>query len=136
MDLQNPGIGQFLSLELPWLLQQDARWFVSIVGRSLGEYAELAAGSAAPPASPASRSTWRRRTPPALGLSDVREPFHAARVVAAVLRDLPRGMPVLAKLRSDVLRVAENARTVLDAGAAAVVVGKPWPRLPDVEPPA
>jgi dihydroorotate dehydrogenase (NAD+) catalytic subunit len=39
---------------------------------------------------------------------------------------------VLAKLRSDVVRVVESARTVLDAGAAAVVVGNALPAaMPD-----
>ena len=42
IGLQNPGIDQFLAIELPWLAQQGVRVFVSIVGRSLGEYAELA----------------------------------------------------------------------------------------------
>ncbi len=42
VDLQNPGVDQFLALELPWLVQHGARVFVSMVGRSLGEYAELA----------------------------------------------------------------------------------------------
>ncbi|HEX6148924.1 MAG TPA: dihydroorotate dehydrogenase catalytic subunit, partial [Nocardioides sp.] len=42
VDLQNPGVDQFLALEVPWLVQSGARVFVSIVGRSLGEYAELA----------------------------------------------------------------------------------------------
>ena len=42
VDLQNPGVDQFLALELPWLVQAEARVFVSIVGRSLGDYAELA----------------------------------------------------------------------------------------------
>jgi len=69
---------------------------------------------------------------PATGVFDVREPFHAASVVAAVHRDLPRGMPVLAKLRTDVVRVVESARTVLEAGAAAVVVGNALPAaMPD-----
>ena len=50
----------------------------------------------------------------------------------AVHRDLPRGLPVLAKLRTDVVRVVESARTVLDAGAAAVVVGNALPAaMPD-----
>ena len=44
-------------------------------------------------------------------------------------------MPVLAKLRTDVLRVAESARTVLDAGADAVVVGNALPAaMPDGRP--
>ena len=135
VDLQNPGVDQFLALEVPWLLQAGARVFVSIVGRSLGEYAELArrlgrtAGLAGievnlspPDAEPS-------------GVFDVREPFHAASVVAAVHRDLPRGVPVLAKLRADLLRVGETARAVLDAGADAVVVGNALPAaMPDGRP--
>jgi dihydroorotate dehydrogenase (NAD+) catalytic subunit len=44
-------------------------------------------------------------------------------------------MPVLAKLRCDVVRVVESARTVLDAGAGAVVVGNALPAaMPDGRP--
>jgi dihydroorotate dehydrogenase (NAD+) catalytic subunit len=135
VDLQNPGIDQFLALELPWLLQQDARVFVSIVGRSLGEYAELArrlgrmhglagveVNLSPPDAAPS-------------GVFDVREPFHAASVVAAVHRDVPRGLPVVAKLRSDLLRIAETAHVVVEAGAEAVVVGNALPAaMPDGRP--
>jgi len=135
VDLQNPGIDQFLALELPWLLQQGAQVFVSIVGRSLGEYAELArrlgrmhglAGlevNLSPPDAEPS------------GVFDVREPFHAASVVAAVHRDVPRGLPVVAKLRSDLLRIAETANVVIEAGAEAVVVGNALPAaMPDGRP--
>ena len=45
VDLQNPGVDQFLALELPWLVRQGAQVFVSMVGRSLGEYAELGASA-------------------------------------------------------------------------------------------
>lgn len=135
VDLQNPGIDQFLALELPWLLQHDARVFVSIVGRSLGEYAELArrlgrmhglagveVNLSPPDAAPS-------------GVFDVREPFHAASVVAAVHRDVPRGLPVVAKLRSDLLRIAETAHVVVEAGAEAVVVGNALPAaMPDGRP--
>jgi dihydroorotate dehydrogenase (NAD+) catalytic subunit len=55
--------------------------------------------------------------------------------VAAVRRDLPGGVPVLAKLRPDVLRIVETARAVLESGAAAVVVGQSQPAaLPDGRP--
>lgn len=134
VDLQNPGIDQFLALELPWLVQRRARVFVSIVGRSLGEYAELARRLGR---TPGIAGIEVNLAPPdaAAGVFDVREPFHAASVVAAVHRDLPRGTPVLAKLRSDVLRVAESARSVLDAGADAVVVGNALPAaMPDGRP--
>lgn len=106
----NPGLEPFLATELPWLVRSGTRVVVSITGRTLGEHAELA-----------------RRIGQAPGLSAIEvavggEPFHAASLVAAVVRDLPRGLPVLAKLQPDLLRVVETARGVLEAGAAAVVL--------------
>lgn len=135
VDLQNPGIDQFLATELPWLVQQRARVFVSVVGRSLGEYAELARRLGRTPGIAGIEVNLSAPDAVASGVFDVREPFHAASVVAAVRRDLPRGVPVVAKLRTDVLRVAETARSVLDAGADAVVVGNALPAaMPDGRP--
>jgi dihydroorotate dehydrogenase (NAD+) catalytic subunit len=119
----SPGLEPFLATELPWLVRTGARVIVSIAGRSLGEYAELA-----------------RRLGRAPGLAAIEvpvagEPFQAANTVNAVQRDLPGGLPVLAKLRPDLLRVVETARAVLDAGAAALVVGDAQPAaLPDGRP--
>lgn len=133
--LPNPGIDQFLATELPWLLQEGARVIVSIVGSSLGEYAELARRLGRAPGVSAIEVNLSSPDAMGSGFFDVREPFHAAGAVSAVQRDLPRGVPVLAKLRPDVLRVVETARTVLDAGAAAVVVGNALPAaLPDGRP--
>ena len=135
VDLQNPGIDQFLALELPWLLQQGARVYVSIVGRSLGEYAELARRLGRTPGLAGIEVNLSPPDADASGVFDVREPFHAASVVAAVHRDVPRGLPVLAKLRSDVLRIAETAHVVVEAGAEAVVVGNALPAaMPDGRP--
>jgi dihydroorotate dehydrogenase (NAD+) catalytic subunit len=119
----SPGLEPFLASELPWLARTGTRVVVSIAGSSLGEYAELA-----------------RRLSRAPGLAAIEvavagEPFQAASVVGAVQRDLPRGLPVLAKLRPDLVRVVETARAVLDAGAAALVVGDAQPAaLPDGRP--
>jgi len=135
VDLQNPGIDQFLALELPWLVQQGVRVFVSMVGRSLGEYAELARRLGRTPGIAGIEVNLSAADATGGGVFDVREPFHAASVVAAVHRDLPRGLPVLAKLRSDLVRVAESARAVLEAGADAVVVGNALPAaMPDGRP--
>lgn len=135
VDLQNPGIDQFLALELPWLVQQGVRVFVSMVGRSLGEYAELARRLGRTPGIAGIEVNLSAPDATGGGVFDVREPFHAASVVAAVHRDLPRGLPVLAKLRSDLVRVAESARAVLEAGADAVVVGNALPAaMPDGRP--
>ncbi len=127
VDLQNPGVDQFLALELPWLVQAEARVFVSIVGRSLGDYAELARRLGRAPGLAGVEVNLSPPDAEPSGVFDVREPFHAASVVAAVRRDLPRGVPVLAKLRPDLVRVAETARVVLEGGADAVVVGNALP---------
>jgi dihydroorotate dehydrogenase (NAD+) catalytic subunit len=135
VGMQNPGLDHFLATELPWLVQQGVRVFVSIVGRSLGEYAELARRLGRSPGVAGIEVNLSAPDATGTGVFDVREPFHAASVVSAVRRDLPRGMPAIAKVRSDVGRVVESARTVLDAGAAAVVVGNALPAaLPDGRP--
>jgi len=135
VGMQNPGIDHFLATELPWLAQRQVPVFVSIVGRSLGEYAELARRLGRSPGVAGIEVNLSAPDAPGTQVFDVREPFHAASVVAAVSRDLPRGMPILAKIRSDVVRVVESARTVLDAGAGAVVVGNALPAsMPDGRP--
>lgn len=135
VGMQNPGLDHFLATELPWLARQGTRIVVSIVGGSLGEYAELARRLGRSPGVSAIEVNLSSPDAPGTGVFDVREPFHAASVVAAVHRDLPRGMPVLAKIRTDVVRVVESARSVLDAGADAVVVGNALPAaMPDGRP--
>jgi dihydroorotate dehydrogenase (NAD+) catalytic subunit len=130
--LPNPGLDHFLATELPWLVREGARVVVSIAAATLGDYAELARRLARSPGVAAIEVNLSEPDPPGTGVFEVREPFHAASVVAAVHRDLPRGVPVLAKLRPDVLRVVETTRAVLDAGAAAVVVGNAQPAaMPD-----
>ncbi len=135
VGLQNPGLDHFLATELPWLAQQGTRVVISIAGSTLGEYAELARRLGRSPGVSAIEVNLSTPDAPGTGVFDIREPFHAASVVAAVVRDLPRGLPVLAKLRSDVVRVVETARGVLDAGAAAVVIGNAMPAaMPDGRP--
>lgn len=130
--LPGPGIDGFLATELPWLLQEGARVVVSVVGRELGEYAELARRLGTAPGVAAVEVNLAAPDAVAAGLLDVREPFHVGAAVAAVLRELPRGVPVLAKLRPDPLRVVEATRAAADAGAGAVVVGGALPAaLPD-----
>jgi dihydroorotate dehydrogenase (NAD+) catalytic subunit len=135
VGLQNPGIDSFLADELPWLVDHGVTVVVSIAGRSLGEYAELARRVGRAPGVAAVEVNVSAPAAEGTGVFDVREPFHAGGAVAAVRRELPRDVPVLAKLRSDLVRVVEAARTVLDAGAAAVVVGNALPAgMPDGRP--
>ncbi|MEQ7849417.1 tRNA-dihydrouridine synthase [Nocardioides kribbensis] len=133
--LPNPGLDLFLATELPWLVQQGARVVVSVAGRSLGEYARIARRLASAPGVAAIEVNLSAPDAVVAGVLDAREPFHAGGAIAAVLRELPRGLPVLAKLRPDLQRVVETARVARDSGAAAVVVGNALPAaMPDGRP--
>ena len=132
LGMPNPGVEAFVRDELPPLVERGVAVVVSIAGATLGEYAELArtAGRAAGVAGLELNVSAPDAT--GTGVLDVREPFHAASVTAAARRDLPSGVLLLAKVRTDPGRVVELARTVLEAGADAVVVGNALPAaLPD-----
>lgn len=115
--LQNPGLQGFLATELPWLAQRQVRTVVSVSGGSLGEYGELA-----------------RRLGSAPGVAAVEvhltagDPYQTGKVVNVVRRDLPRGLPVLAKLAPGG-DVVELARAAVENGADAVVVAQGFPGL-------
>ncbi len=135
VGLPNPGVAAFLTDELPALLELGATVIASVAGHSLGEYAEVSRTLARADGVVALEINLSAPDPAGSGAVDVREPFQAASVVAACRRDLPQGVLLLAKVRSDVLRVAETARTVVDAGADAVVVGNAQPAaMPDGRP--
>jgi dihydroorotate dehydrogenase (NAD+) catalytic subunit len=135
IGLQNPGVEGFLADELPALLELGATVVASIVGHSLGEYAEVSRALGRAPGVVALEVNLSVPDPPGSAVFDVREPFQAASVVSACRRDLPRGVLLLAKLRRDVLRVVETARAVVEAGADGVVVGNAVPAaMPDGRP--
>jgi dihydroorotate dehydrogenase (NAD+) catalytic subunit len=124
-DLQSSGLQGFLATELPWLAQRHVRAVVSIAGRTLGEWAELARRVGLSPgvAAVEVNLAW----PP--GSVAGRDSYRAGKVVAAVRRDIPRGVPVLAKVAPDVHHVVDVARAVVKAGADAVVVGHGLPGM-------
>ncbi|HXH79395.1 tRNA-dihydrouridine synthase [Nocardioides sp.] len=135
IGLQNPGLEHFLATELPWLVRAGAHVFVSIAGGSMGEYADLARRLSRAPGVAGIEINLGAPNQVGEGLFDVREPYHAASVVAAVRREFPADLPVLAKLRPDLTRVVEGARGAVDAGASAVVVGNSIPAaMPDGRP--
>jgi dihydroorotate dehydrogenase (NAD+) catalytic subunit len=132
IGFQNPGVEAFLRDELPPLVDSGAAVVVSIAGHSLGEYAELARTVGRAPGVTAVEVNLSAPDPAGSGLFDVREPFQAASVIGSCRRDLRAGVVLLAKIRSDVARVVETARAVVDAGADAVVVGNALPAvMPD-----
>lgn len=132
---QNPGLEHFLATELPWLVRAGARVHVSIVGGTIGEYAELARRLSRAPGVAGLEVSLGAADQAGEGLFEVREPYHAASVVAAVRREFPADRPVLAKLRPDLSRAVEGARAVHDAGASGVVLGDAVPAaMPDGRP--
>ena len=132
IGLQNPGLEHFLATELPWLVRAGARVHVSIAGATMGEYADLARRLSRAPGVAGLEINIGAPDQVGESLFDVREPYHAASVVAAVRREFPGDLPVLAKLRPDLSRIVEGARGVTDAGATAVVIGNAVPAaMPD-----
>ncbi len=132
VGLQNPGLEPFLATELPWLVQQGTRVVVSIAGGSLGEYAELARRLGRAPGVAAIEVNLSSPDAPARGCSTCASrstPPASSRPCTATCRAGCRCWP---SCRTDVVRVVESARTVLEAGAAAVVVGNALPAaMPD-----
>jgi dihydroorotate dehydrogenase (NAD+) catalytic subunit len=124
-DLQGVGLQGFLATELPWLAQRRVLAVVSIAGRNLGEWAELARRVGLSPgvAGVEVNLAWPAGSPAA------RDSYQAGKVVAAVRRDMPRGIPVLAKIAPDPHHVVDVARAVVKAGADVVVVGHGLPGI-------
>jgi dihydroorotate dehydrogenase (NAD+) catalytic subunit len=123
--LQGPGLQGFLATELPWLAQRKVRTVVSIAGRDLGEWSELARRVGLSPgvAAVEVNLSWPDRW--AAGCDS----YQAGKVVAAVRRDLPRGVLLLAKIACDLQSVVDVTRAVVRAGADAVVVGHGLPGM-------
>jgi len=117
VGLQNPGLQGFLTTDLPWLAQRRVRTVVSASAGSLAEYGELARRLATAPGVDAVEVH--------LEVSDAHQTGKAVHVVR---RDLPVGVPVLAKLGAggDVVGLA---RAAVDNGADAVVVSQGFPAL-------
>ena len=122
IGLQGPGIDGFLGTELPWLVQSKARAVVSIAGSSLGEYAELARRVGNSPGVTAVEVNISCPNVEDRGLIFGCDPYQASKVINVVRRDVPRGIPVLAKLTPDVTSIVGVAEAVVDAGADGLVM--------------
>jgi dihydroorotate dehydrogenase (NAD+) catalytic subunit len=115
--LPGPGIGTFLSRDLPWLEEQGARTIVSIAGNSVEEYAEVAGRLADASGVTAVEINTSCPNVEDRGLMFAAHPSAAAEVVRAVRARTRRGVPVLAKLSADVTDVVGVAMACADAGA-------------------
>jgi dihydroorotate dehydrogenase (NAD+) catalytic subunit len=118
IGLQNPGVDHFISEDLPWLVQNAPPVIVNVVGKSVAEYAQVAAKLDAAKGVAALEVNISCPNVKQGGLSFGTDPYAAAEVIAAV-RAVTR-LPVIAKLSPNVTDIAAMAKAVVDAGANAV----------------
>ncbi|RYG77701.1 dihydroorotate dehydrogenase [Yimella sp. RIT 621] len=122
------GVDRLRPTALPWDGDAIGQVVVSIAGTTIGEYAEVALGLR--------RNSLMRRVAAVemnLACPDAKnsgrpfshDEFQATKAVARVREELPRSVPLLAKLSADVTDVADIARGCVKAGATAIVVGSP-----------
>lgn len=122
------GVDRLRPAALPWDEETPANVVVSLAGTTIGEYAEVAQGLR--------RNTLMRRVAAVeinLACPDAKnsdklfshDEFQATKAVARVREELPRSVPLFAKLSADVTDITEIARGCVKAGATAIVVGAP-----------
>ncbi len=115
IGLQNPGVDAFVEKDGPFIEQAGAPVIVSIAGRSVQEFAEVAVlvskirGVVGIEANISCPNVERR------GEVFARDPVAAADVISTVTR--MTHLPVLAKLTADVTDIVEVAQAVVRAGA-------------------
>lgn len=125
-DRPSLGVDRLRPTALPWDADEVPQVVVSIAGTTIGEYAEVAQGLR--------RNTLMRKVAAVeinLACPDAKnsgklfsyDEIQATKAVARVREELPRSMPLLAKLSADVTDVTEIARGCVKAGASAIVVG-------------
>ena len=120
IGLQNPGIDAWLARDLPFLLERGATPIISIAGRTVDEFAEVAnrvrrhgRGVAAVEVNLSCPNVEHR------GLVFACAPGPSAAVVTAVRQQLP-DLPVLGKLTPDVTDITAVGRAVVEAGATGL----------------
>ena len=120
IGLQGPGIHAFVENDLVWLKSVGARVLVSIAGGSSGEFADVAAALRQSPAFDCVVGVEANISCPNVanrGLVFAIDPLASAKVVALVREQLPRDVPVFAKLSPDVTDIAAVASACVKAGA-------------------
>jgi dihydroorotate dehydrogenase (NAD+) catalytic subunit len=118
---QNPGLQGFLATELPWLAQRRVRTIVSIAGGTLGEYAELARRVGESPGVAGVEVNLAGRNRDGAGRLFGADPYQAGKVLHVVRREVPGGVPVLAKLVPEAA-VVDVSRAAVDNGADGLVL--------------
>ena len=125
IGLQGPGIEAFVRNDLPWLRQAGARALVSIAGSTSGEFAEVAARLRGSEAFDAVVGVEVNISCPNVanrGLVFACDPMASAKVIALVREQLPRDMPIFAKLTPDVTDIVSIAQSAVKAGASGLTM--------------
>lgn len=120
IGLQGPGISAFVDQDLAWLKAQGARALVSIAGNTSGEFADVAARLRASDAFDAVVGVEVNISCPNVanrGLVFACDPMASAKVIALVREQLPRDIPIFAKLTPDVTDIVSVAQASVKAGA-------------------
>lgn len=123
---QNPGMLGFLATELPWLAQQRVRTVVSVAGSTLGEVAELARRVGEAPGVSAVEVDLSAANRERDGRLFGADPYSAGKILAVVHREVPRGVPLLAKLLPE-SPVVDVATAAVEHGADALVLAHGYP---------
>ena len=120
IGLQGPGVTAFVEKDLAWLHSIGARVVVSIAGNTASEFARVARTVVRSPYASAVAAIEVNISCPNVanrGLVFACDPAGAHKVMTLVREEVPRGLPMLAKLSPDVTDVVQIADTVLKAGA-------------------
>jgi dihydroorotate dehydrogenase (NAD+) catalytic subunit len=120
IGLQGPGITAFVEKDLAWLKAAGARTLVSIAGNTSGEFADVAATLRASDAFDAVVGVEVNISCPNVanrGLVFACDPMASAKVIALVREQLPRDIPIFAKLTPDVTDIVAVAQASVKAGA-------------------
>lgn len=125
IGLQGPGIHAFVEEDLAWLKSAGARALVSIAGSSSGEFADVAAALRASDSFGAVVGVEVNISCPNVanrGLVFACDPLASAKVIALVREQLPRDIPIFAKLSPDVTDIASIASACVKAGASGLTM--------------
>lgn len=120
IGLQGPGVTAFVEKDLAWLHSIGARVVVSIAGNTASEFARVARTVVRSPYASAVAAIEVNISCPNVanrGLVFACDPAGAHKVMTLVREEVPRGLPMLAKLSPDVTDIVQIADTVLKAGA-------------------
>ncbi|MDT0215319.1 dihydroorotate dehydrogenase [Rothia sp. ARF10] len=125
IGLQGPGIHAFVEQDLPWLKSVGARVLVSIAGNTAGEFADVAKVLADSDAFDCVVGVEVNISCPNVanrGLVFACDPLSSAKVVALVREQLPRDVPMFAKLTPDVTDIVTIADAAVKAGASGLTM--------------